>query len=65
MLGGHMMIKKQYNKMDWSQCNLETATYIGNPNNYTEFELVSDERPILEENIKNMTVNGIVQSTNL
>lgn len=36
-------MKKQYSKIDWSKYNFETTTYLGNPNNYSAFDLDTNE----------------------
>lgn len=59
-----MIDKNKWTKIDWSQYNTETKTYIGSTQ-YAEFELDSKNEPILKSNFKNIAVNGAIQPTNL
>ena len=43
------MMKKQYSKIDWSKYNFETATYPGNPKNYSDFELDTNDNHFTAE----------------
>lgn len=63
--GGVPMIDKQYTPIDWSKYNFETATYLGNSKNYTEFELNSEEKTASKKNAKSVTVNRIIQLADL
>lgn len=59
-----MIDKSKWEKVDWSQYNIETKTYIGSTQ-YAEFELDFENESILNSDLKNIAVNGTVQSTNL